>query len=50
MVVGIGNRQKLRAAEIALQLVAAGEKPTTPIVEVPALEEQRLRAFVFQKA
>ena len=45
----VGNRQKLRAAEIALQLVAAGEKPTTPIVEVPALEDSSFEPMSISK-
>ena len=35
----VGNRAKLRAAELALELVAAGEKPASPIVEVASLED-----------
>ncbi len=34
----VGNRQKLRVAEIAQALLGSGEKPTTPLVEVPTLE------------
>ena len=34
----VGNRQKLRAAEIALELLAMEEKPASPIVEVPSLD------------
>ena len=34
----VGNRQKLRVAEIAQGLVAAGRKPEGPLVEVPSLE------------
>ena len=34
----VGNRQKLRVAEIARRLIADGRKPDTPYVEVPSLE------------
>ena len=34
----VGNRQKLRVAEIAQRLIADGKKPDTPYVEVPSLE------------
>ncbi len=34
----VGNRQKLRVVEIARKLVADGQKPDTPYVEVPSLE------------
>ena len=34
----VGNRQKLRIAEIALELLASKQKPASPIVEVSPLE------------
>ena len=34
----VGNRDKLRVAEIACRLIESGEKPASPIVEVPSLE------------
>ncbi len=35
----VGNRAKLRVAEIARELMASGVKPTSPMVEVPSLED-----------
>ncbi len=34
----VGNRSKLRVAEIALALAENGQKPAVPIVEVPSLD------------
>ena len=34
----VGNRQKLRVVEIARKLIADGQKPASPYVEVPSLE------------
>jgi threonylcarbamoyladenosine tRNA methylthiotransferase MtaB len=45
----VGNRQKLRAATLALELLSKGEKTTSPIVEVSSLEGAPFEPMAIEK-
>ncbi len=45
----IGNREKLAVVAVAKQLLAAGEKPLSPLVEVPALEGSRFEPMTITR-